>query len=108
MGGLLARTVDGASVATQLRVQPGFKQSLFFYQVFIGVGVDTVLVTPITNDTESASRMYINGRSESITPPAAFQSVCRFPPTSSTAFTTTLTASSTAFETLCSELDDIP
>jgi hypothetical protein len=32
MGGLLARTVDGAGLATHLRVQPGFKQSLFFYQ----------------------------------------------------------------------------
>jgi hypothetical protein len=29
--------------------------------VFIGVGVDTVLITPITNDTESTNRMYING-----------------------------------------------
>jgi hypothetical protein len=61
MGGLLARTVDGAGVSTQLKVQPGFKQSIFFYQAFVGVTTSTVLITPISNDTESAQRVYVNG-----------------------------------------------
>lgn len=61
MGGLLARTVDGAGVYSSVPVQPGFKQTIYFYQAFVGVATSEVLITPIANDTESANRIYVNG-----------------------------------------------